>query len=141
MGASQSFLSECQVLHQLHIFQNRSAVSPLERTAKVGKMDSDMGTSQRVPIAGWIASALPPEQQKPFGSTSNRLNIRAGAGSGKTRTLSYLLAHELSREILAPSIIAFTFMDKAADEMLPLLRSGVRAQRLMSAFLSIPTRV
>src|SRR2546428_13717883 len=67
----------------------------------------------------WIAAALSKEQKLPFAAgTSNHASILAAAGSGKTRTLIHLLADDLCSGIPSSGIIAFTFTDKAADELL-----------------------
>lgn len=73
---------------------------------------------RRTQMASWIAESLSREQQAPFSCKSNRMSVLAAAGSGKTRTLTHLLAHDLASGLPAASIVAFTFTEKAADELL-----------------------
>ncbi len=68
-------------------------------------------------IPEWIASALSGEQLEPFSRSDPNASILAAAGSGKTRTLVHLLAADLAAGIPASGIIAFTFTEKAAEEL------------------------
>ena len=71
-----------------------------------------------VPMEDWISAAISEEQKRPFAGTRDRSSILAAAGSGKTRTLTHLLAHDLCSGIPASGIVAFTFTEKAAEELL-----------------------
>lgn len=70
------------------------------------------------PMQDWIAAALSEEQKASFSGSQDHSSILAAAGSGKTRTLIHLLAHDLCSGIPASGIVAFTFTDKAAEELL-----------------------
>ncbi len=59
------------------------------------------------------------KQERAIESTSDRLRLVAGPGTGKTETLTRRIAHLIEQRNVPPeSIIAFTFTEKAASELL-----------------------
>ncbi len=84
------------------------------------------------------------EQQKAVQYNSGPHMIVAGAGSGKTRVLTYKIAFLIEKGLEPSSILALTFTNKAAKEMKERIKGliGKKAEELwMGTFHSIFARI
>lgn len=92
---------------------------------------------------------LNPIQQKAVKQTSGPILILAGAGSGKTRVLTYKIAYLIEQKVAEPhEILAITFTNKASQEMKErtmklLSSSGIdpHSHPLLSTFHSFAARI
>ncbi|HYR88416.1 MAG TPA: UvrD-helicase domain-containing protein [Terriglobia bacterium] len=93
-----------------------------------------------------LSKLLNPQQLEAVNATEGPVLILAGAGSGKTRVITYRVAHLVEgRDVRPEHILAVTFTNKAADQMKfrvrNLLRAGRSGDPLISTFHSLCVRI
>jgi DNA helicase II / ATP-dependent DNA helicase PcrA len=92
------------------------------------------------PTADELLTALDPEQREVATSLRGPVCVLAGAGTGKTRAITYRIAYGVRAGVLGPAhVLAVTFTARAAGEMRGRLRElgvgGVQARTFHSAAL------
>jgi DNA helicase-2/ATP-dependent DNA helicase PcrA len=89
---------------------------------------------QELELAPFDWGDLRPQQLAPVRHVEGPLLIKAGAGTGKTRTIMYRLAYILEQGQVSPhSLLAITFTRKAAGEMIKRMERliGENANEMM----------
>lgn len=84
------------------------------------------------------------EQRRAVTTVDGPLLVLSGAGTGKTRTVTYRIAHMLAQGIAPSDILAVTFTNKAAREMKERVRALVGKQAAevhISTFHSLGLRI
>jgi DNA helicase-2/ATP-dependent DNA helicase PcrA len=94
-----------------------------------------------------LLDQLNPEQRRAAETTEGPVLILAGAGTGKTRAITFRMANLIAKGVPSDAILAVTFTNKAAEEMRNrvsdlLLRAGIPpSQPWLSTFHSLCARL
>lgn len=81
------------------------------------------------------------EQQRAVDQIDGPLLVLAGAGSGKTRVVTFRIVNLIQHGIPPSKILGLTFTNKAADEMNQRVRDTTHCNVLISTFHSLGARI
>jgi len=84
---------------------------------------------------------LNPQQVKAASHVEGPMLVIAGAGSGKTRIVTYRIAHLIELGVPSSEILAVTFTNKAAGEMRERIQKLSQKAILASTFHSLGARI
>lgn len=88
-----------------------------------------------------LFSGLNLEQREAVETMSGQLLILAGAGSGKTRVVTYRIASLLQKGVPPSKILGLTFTNKAANEMKARVETLTSCHVLICTFHSLGVRI
>lgn len=88
-----------------------------------------------------IFEKLNAEQSEAVKTLNGPLLVLAGAGSGKTRVVTYRIAYLLEQGVPASKILGLTFTNKASEEMRKRVHDLTKQNVLISTFHSLGARI
>lgn len=88
-----------------------------------------------------MVNALNPQQQLAVETTEGPVLVFAGAGSGKTRVVTFRIANLLNKGVHPAQILGLTFTNKAASEMRERVLQLTQSNVLICTFHSLGSRI